>query len=264
MITKGSRAMAKLDIYQFPCLSDNFGVLIHDDAAGVTASIDAPDAAAVRAALAKTGWKLTHILTTHHHADHVDGNLELKNETKCTIVGPKGEAEKIPGIDIKIGGGQSYMFGGFEAKVLDTPGHTLGHISYWFPEAKVAFVGDTLFSLGCGRILEGDPEMMWGSLQRLAALPPETAFHCGHEYTEANARFCLTIEPGNAALVARAAEVRALRAAGKPTLPSTIGAELEANAFLRPHSTEVRQRLGMTDAAAWEVFAEVRARKNKG
>lgn len=257
-------AMAKLDIYQFPCLSDNFGVLIHDAAAGVTASIDAPEAAAVRTALAKTGWKLTHILTTHHHADHVDGNLELKTETKCTIVGPKGEADKIPGIDIKIGGGQSYMLGGFEAKVLDTPGHTLGHISYWFPDAKVAFVGDTLFSLGCGRILEGDPKMMWGSLQRLAALPPETAFHCGHEYTEANARFCMTIEPGNVALVARAAEVKALRAAGQPTLPSTIGAELAVNAFLRPQSQEIRQHLGMMDKADWEVFAEIRARKNKG
>ena len=264
MITKGSRAMAKLDIYQFLCLSDNFGVLIHDNAAGVTASIDAPDAAAVRAALAKTGWKLTHILTTHPHADHVDGNLELKNETKCLIVGPKGEADKIPGIDIKVGGGDKYQLGSFEAKVLDTPGHTLGHISYWFPEAKVAFVGDTLFALGCGRILEGDPKMMWDSLQRLAALPPETAFYCGHEYTQANARFNLTIEPGNAALVARSKEIDALRSAGKPTLPSTIGAELATNVFLRAQSPEIQTRLAMLDEQEWKVFAEIRARKNRG
>lgn len=256
--------MAKLDIYQFPCLADNFGVLIHDAAAGVTASIDAPDTGAVRAALAKTGWPLTHILTTHHHSDHVDGNLELQKETRSTIVGPKTESAKIPGISVKVSGGDSYRLGGFEVKVLDTPGHTLGHISYWLPEAKVVFVGDTLFALGCGRILEGDPEMMWTSLQRLAALPPETSFYCGHEYTQANARFCLTIEPGNPALVARAAEIDALRAAGKPTLPSTIGAELATNVFLRARSPEIRNRLAMPDALDWAVFAEIRARKNKG
>jgi len=255
--------MAELKLHQFPCRSDNFGVLIHDPAAGVTASIDAPETAAVRKALADTGWKLTHIFTTHHHADHTDGNLELKTLTGCTIVGPRGESGKIPGIDSVMGGGEMLSFGGHQAKVLDTPGHTLGHISLWFEEAKVAFVGDTLFSLGCGRIIEGDPQMMWTSLGRLMALPPDTSFHCGHEYTEANARFALGIEPGNTALQARAAEVKALRAAGKPTLPSTIGAELAANPFLRPHSPEIRQRLGMAGKPDWQVFAEIRERKNK-
>jgi hydroxyacylglutathione hydrolase len=252
-----------LQIHQFPCRSDNFGVLIHDAATGLTASIDAPESAAVRKALSNTGWNLTHIFTTHHHADHTDGNLELKSQTGCIIVGPAVESAKIPGIDSTMAGGETLSFGSFQAKVLDTPGHTLGHISLWFETAKVAFVGDTLFSLGCGRIIEGDPQMMWKSLSTLAALPPDTAFHCGHEYTEANARFALTIEPGNGALQARAAEVTALRAAGKPTLPSTIGAELAANPFLRPSSPEIRKRLGMAGKPDWQVFGEIRERKNK-
>jgi len=255
--------MAELKLHQFPCRTDNFGVLIHDAASGLTASIDAPETAAVRRALGDMGWRLTHIFTTHHHADHTDGNLELKSETGCKIVGPRAESAKIPGVDAVYAGGDLLEFGNFKAKVLDTPGHTLGHISLWFEEAKVAFVGDTLFSLGCGRIIEGNPQMMWASLCTLAALPAETSFHCGHEYTEANARFALTIEPGNAALQARAAEVRALRAAGKPTLPATIGAELAANPFLRPHSTEIRKRLAMEGMPDWQVFAEIRERKNK-
>lgn len=256
--------MPPLAIHQFSCRSDNFGVLVHDEAAGLTAAIDAPEAAAVTRALAERGWRLTHILTTHHHADHVDGNLELQSATSCSIIGPKAEASRIPGITQQASGGGTLMFGGQAVKVLDTPGHTLGHISYWFEAAKVVFVGDTLFSLGCGRILEGDPPMMWDSLQRLMALPPDTAFHCGHEYSEANARFALTIEPGNPALVARAAEIKLLRAAGKATLPATIGAELAANPFLRPQSPEIRARLGMESSADWQVFAEIRERKNRG
>ena len=255
--------MSALKIHQFACRTDNFGVLVHDERSGLTASIDAPEASAVRRALAETGLRLTHILTTHHHVDHVEGNLELKSETGCSIVGPKGEAEKIPGIDVLIGGGETFRLGDSEAKVLDTPGHTLGHISFWFSAAKVAFVGDTLFAIGCGRIIEGNPQMMWNSLQKLAALPPETSFHCGHEYTEANARFALTIEPGNSALAARAAEITTLRAAGKATLPSRIDVELATNPFLRPQSTEIRKRLAMEDKVDWQVFAEIRERKNK-
>ncbi len=255
--------MSELQVHQFPCRSDNFGLLLRYDAKGSCVAIDAPETVAMRQAIAVTGWKLTHILTTHHHADHVEGNLEIKGETGCKIIGPRREAAKIPGIDSEIGGGERLTLGAFTAEVLDTPGHTLGHVSYWFPQAKVACVADTLFSLGCGRILEGDPKMMWTSLQKLMALPPETSFHCGHEYTEANARFSLTIEPGNPVLVARAAEVKVLRAAGKPTLPATIGAELAANPFLRPHSTEIRKTLGMAEAADWEVFAEIRERKNR-
>lgn len=255
--------MTELQAHQFPCRSDNYGLLLRYGANGEAASIDAPETLAMRKALADTGWTLTHLLITHHHADHVEGNLEFKAETGCRIIGPKGEAAKIPGIDILIGGGERFKLGEHAAHVLDTPGHTLGHISYHFPDARIACVADTLFSLGCGRILEGDPEMMWASLQKLMALPPETTFYCGHEYTQANARFALTIEPGNAALVARAAEVDRLRAAGKPTLPSTIGAELTFNPFLRPSSPEIRQRLGMASQADWQVFAEIRERKNR-
>lgn len=256
--------MPKLEIHQFPCLSDNFGVLIHDPASNLTASIDAPSADAVAAALAQTGWTLTHILTTHHHADHTDGNTALKSATSCTIIGPKGESQRIPGLDKAVGQGDSFMFGSFKVEVLDTPGHTAGHITYYLPEAKVAFVGDTLFAVGCGRVIEGDMRMMWTSLAKLMALPPDTAIYCGHEYTQSNIKFALTIEPGNAALQARAREVDILRAAGKPTLPTTLAQELATNVFLRVDSPEIQQRLGMQGRDAWEIFGEIRERKNRG
>ena len=254
--------MSKLEIHQFPCLSDNFGVLIRD--ADVVASIDAPDAKAVAAALAGKGWRLTHILTTHHHGDHTDGNLAVKAETKCTIVGPRAEAARIPGIDTQVGQGDTFKFGTHEVRVLDTPGHTAGHISYWIPSANVTFVGDTLFAIGCGRVIEGNAQMMWQSLQKLMALPKETAVYCGHEYTQANAKFALTVEPENAALQKRAKEIDQLRAAGKPTLPTNIGLELETNPFLRPHVPAIQQRLGMVGKPEWQIFGEIRERKNRG
>lgn len=256
--------MARLEIHQFNCLSDNFGVLIRDADAGVTASIDAPEAAAVERALKETGWKLTHILTTHHHADHTQGNTPIKAATGCTIIGPKGEAARIPGIDKTVGGGDSFMFGSFKVDVLDTPGHTAGHITFVIPDAKVAFVGDTLFAIGCGRVIEGTMEQMWESLDKLRKLPGDTAVYCGHEYTLSNAKFALTIEPENAALVKRAAEVEALRAAGKPTLPTRMDEEMAINPFLRPQVPAIRKRLGMETAAEWQVFAEIRERKNRG
>lgn len=253
-----------LEIHQFPCLSDNYGVLIRDSERGVVASIDAPNADSVRAALAERGWKLSYILTTHHHGDHTDGNLALKEETGCVIIGPKAEQEKIRGIDTAVGEGDAFRLGSFQVQVLETPGHTLGHISYYIPAANVAFVGDTLFALGCGRVFEGTMEMMWNSLSKLAALPGKTQIYCGHEYTLSNAKFALTIEPENAALVARAAEIEALRKTGKPTLPTRIELELETNPFLRVKSPAIRKRLGLENAADWQVFAEVRERKNKG
>jgi hydroxyacylglutathione hydrolase len=256
--------MAKLDIHQFPCLSDNYGVLIRDAEAGVTAAIDAPDASQVAAALKEKGWRLTHILTTHHHGDHTAGNLALKADTKCTIIGPRGEAAKVPGIDKQVGEGDTFKFGSFEVRVLDTPGHTAGHITYLIPSAGVAFVGDTLFAIGCGRVIEGNAQMMWNSLQKLMALPKETQVYCGHEYTQSNAKFALTIEPENAALVKRAKEVDQLRAAGKPTLPTNIGIELETNPFLRPSVPAIQQRLGMTGKPEWQIFGEIRERKNRG
>lgn len=255
--------MARIEIHQFPARDDNYGVLVHDADSSVTASIDAPDADAVRAALAEKGWKLTHILTTHHHGDHVAGNVELKAETGCTIIGPRGEAAKIPGIDKAVGEGDTFALGGTQVHVLETPGHTLGHIAYWLPAIGTAFVGDTLFAMGCGRIFEGTPEMMWNSLKKLMALPPATRFYCGHEYTLSNARFARTIEPDNAALQARIAEVEQLRADGRPTLPTRLDRELETNPFLRAGLAEVKANLGMPRAADWQAFAEIRERKNR-
>ena len=255
--------MAALQIHQFACLSDNFGVLIHDPETGVTASIDAPEASKVLAALKDKGWTLTHILTTHHHGDHTGGNAELKAATGCKIIGPRNEAAKVPGIDEKVGEGDAFTFGSHRVEVLDTPGHTAGHITYVIPSAKVAFVGDTLFALGCGRVIEGTPQMMWDSLRKLMALPRDTVVYCGHEYTQANAAFALTIEPDSAALQKRAKAVDEMRAAGKATLPTTIGLELDTNPFLRPHVPAIQRRLGQEGKPEWQVFAEIRERKNK-
>jgi len=254
--------MSDLQIHQFPCRTDNYGVLIHDASANVTASIDAPDDGAVLAALQEKNWDLTHILTTHHHGDHTAGNIRLKDVTKCTIIGPEAEADNIPGIDIKVSHGESIEFGGFTVDVIKTPGHTAGHVSYFIPKAGVVFVGDTLFAMGCGRLFEGTPRIMWSSLCRLKALPPETLIYCGHEYTLANARFALTIEPDNAALIKRYERVEALRNLGEPTLPTTLAEELATNPFLRPNEPAIRQRLGLTEAADWEVFAQIRKRKD--
>lgn len=251
-----------LDYYQFPARSDNYGVLVHDADTGMTASIDAPETAAVKAALAEKGWQLTHIFTTHHHNDHTEGNADLKSEFGCEIIGPRAEASKIPGIDREVGEGDSFRFANFDVKVLETPGHTLGHITYFIPEAKVAFVGDTMFAMGCGRVFEGTHEMMWNSLSKLRRLPAETTVYAGHEYTQSNARFALTIEPGNADLTARATEVDQLRASNKPTLPTTIARELATNPFLRACDPKVKEALGMSAAADWQVFGEIRKRKD--
>jgi hydroxyacylglutathione hydrolase len=255
--------MPKLEIEQFACLSDNYGVLIHDAEVGVTASIDSPDPKAILARLDAKGWKLTHILVTHHHNDHTGGNLVLKEATGCTIIGPKAEAERIPGIDVEVTDGNVVTFGSYDIKVIDTPGHTIGHIAYWIPEAKVVFVGDTLFAMGAGRIFEGSAEMMWKSLQKLMRLPPDTEIYCGHEYTQSNARFALSLEGDNLALVNRAKEVDQLRKDNKPTLPTRLDRELETNPFLRPHVTAIRAKLGMLYAPDWHVFAAIRERKNK-
>jgi hydroxyacylglutathione hydrolase len=249
-------------IEQFICRTDNFGVLIHDEASGLTASIDAPESAAIVARLKEKGWKLDHILTTHHHVDHTEGNLALKQTFGATITGPAAEADRVPGIDRRVSGGDIFRFGAFEVRVIDTPGHTLGHITYWLPDAGIAFVGDTLFALGCGRVIEGTADMMWASLEKLQAFPDTTEIYCGHEYTEANARFALTIEPDNVELAARAAVVTKLRAAGRMTLPTTMGAEKRTNPFLRAREAGIRSRLGMADAAPAQVFAEIRKRKD--
>ncbi len=249
--------------FLFPCLKDNFGVLLHDPESGATAAIDAPEAEPVEAALKKTGWRLTDILVTHHHADHTAGIGPLKAHHKCRIVAPKHEAQRISPVDEKVGEGDIVRVGSLEGRVIETPGHTAGHVSYFFLADKLAFVGDTLFSIGCGRVIEGTPEMMWQSLLKLRSLPDDTRFYCGHEYTDANIRFAKTIEPNNKALAARAAEVAQQLAAGKPTVPTTIGAEKTENPFLRADVPEVAKAVGLAESPPWKVFAEIRERKNR-
>ncbi|HLH98228.1 MAG TPA: hydroxyacylglutathione hydrolase [Xanthobacteraceae bacterium] len=247
----------------FLCLRDNFGVLLHDPSSGVTAAIDAPEAAPIEAALREKGWRLTDILVTHHHHDHTGGIEELKERHRCRIVAPDAEADGIPEVDETVREGDTVRVGGLEARVIATPGHTAGHISYFLPAEKLVFVGDTLFSIGCGRVIEGTPEMMWESLLKLRALPDDTRIYCGHEYTQANIRFAKTIESNNAALAQRERQVERLSAERKPTIPSLMGEEKAANVFLRADNADVARSVGLAGAPAWQVFAEVRARKNK-
>jgi hydroxyacylglutathione hydrolase len=254
--------MAQLQIEQIPALSDNYVYLVHEPQAGITAVVDPAVAAPVLDRLGVRGWKLDWILSTHHHADHTGGNLELKRATGCQIVGPQSDAARIPGIDLGLAEGDRFRLGDAEAEVLETPGHTSGHISYWFADAGALFCADTLFSLGCGRLFEGTPEQMWRSLSKFAPLPDDALVYCGHEYTQANARFALSVDPDNAALQARAAEVDRLRAVGQPTVPSTLGAERAANPFLRAADPAIRRRLGMEEADDVAVFAELRKRKD--
>jgi len=247
----------------FLCLKDNYGVLLHDPASGATAAIDAPEAAPVESALKVTGWRLTDILVTHHHGDHTAGIAELKQRHRCRVVAPHNEASKIPQVDETVREGGKVSVGKLQAKVIETPGHTAGHISYFFDADKLVFAGDTLFSIGCGRVIEGTPEMMWASLCKLRDLPGDTQVFCGHEYTLANIRFAQTIEPNNRALAARAEEAARQVAAGKPTIPTTIEQETAANPFLRADVPAVAAAVGLAGKSAAQVFAEIRARKNK-
>ena len=247
----------------FPCLKDNYGVLLHDPATGATASIDAPEAGAVEAALKATGWKLTHILVTHHHADHTDGIPALKQKYGCRVIAPAEVSSRYPFVDDTVKEGDKVKVGNLAGDVIDTPGHTAGHIAYWFHDDALAFVGDTLFSIGCGRVIEGTPEMMWTSLLKLRDLPGDTRVYCGHEYTLANIKFAQTLEPDNAALVARAAQVQKQIAAGQPTIPTTIDEEKAANVFLRADVPTVAAAVGLAGKPAAQVFAEIRARKNR-
>lgn len=254
--------MPDLEIHAFLCRKDNIGVLVHAQD-GTTASIDAPDATAIMAALDEKGWTLTHILITHHHGDHTAGNLELKERTGCRIIGPRSESSRIPGLDFAVDDSVSFDLGHHTVDVIGTPGHTMGHISYVMPKDRVAFVGDTLFVMGCGRVLEGNHEMMWHSLCRIASLPGDTRIYCGHEYTVANARFGLSIEPDNALLRHRLEEAEQTVAAGGLTVPTLLDQELQTNVFLRPHNVGTRTRLGMGAVADWRVFGELRERKNR-
>lgn len=254
--------MSHLEMHQFICRSDNYGLLVHDHKTGATASIDAPDAVEIEKQLKKRGWQLTHIFTTHHHGDHVEGNEALKEQFGCIITGPASEADRIPGIRTKVSGGDVFTWAGREVKVLACPGHTKGHIAYHIPSEYSVFAGDTLFSLGCGRVFEGTMEEMYNSVTQFKKLSPSTYLYCGHEYTESNARFALSVEPMNRMLQQRAAEVASLRQQGKMTCPASIGEELKANPFLRTDSAEIRRNLNMADASDADVFARLRELKN--
>jgi hydroxyacylglutathione hydrolase len=255
-------ATSNLEVHQFPCLEDNYGFLLHDPDSGFTASIDTPEVTAIEHALQEKNWQLTHIFNTHHHFDHAGGNLELKEKTEAVVIGPRNDASRIPGIDIHVGNEDNYLFGKNEMLIFDTPGHTSGHIIFYFADAGIAFVGDTLFALGCGRLFEGTPEQMWRSMQKLLKLPDDTTIYCAHEYTEANAEFALSVEPQNQNLVERVAKIKQLRATGQPTVPTTLALERQTNPFLRPDSPDLRRTIGLLDAPDAEVFAETRRRKD--
>jgi len=251
-----------LDIVQIPVLQDNYLYLIHDTDSGETAIVDPALDAPVIAACEARGWRLTHIFNTHHHWDHTGANLALKEHYGLTVTGPKGEAERIPGIDRAVGDGDVVTLGATHAVVFDVPGHTAGHIAYHFEADSALFCGDTLFSMGCGRLFEGTADQMWTSLQKLRALPDDTAVYCAHEYTAANGAFALSVDPENPDLQDRMIAVKSLRAEGKPTIPTSIGLEKKTNPFLRPDSPGLQDSLGMTGADLTAVFAETRARKD--
>ena len=252
-----------IEVHQFPCLQDNYGFLVHDESSGETATIDTPEPARILQEAEKRGWRITQIWNTHHHADHAGGNLDLKEKTGARITGPAAEATRIPGIDLAVKEGDFATLGTASARILDVPGHTAGHIAYVFEDERRAFVGDTMFAMGCGRLFEGTAETMWNSLSKLMRLAPDTMIYCAHEYTAANARFALTMEPKNAALVSRARDVAQKRERGEPTVPTRLDLELATNPFLRASSVELQRSVGMTGAALDQIFGRARKMKDE-
>ncbi|MDJ0823881.1 MAG: hydroxyacylglutathione hydrolase [Rhodobacter sp.] len=249
-----------LEIVTVPCLSDNYAFLVHDAASGATALVDAPEAAPIQAELDRRGWRLSQILITHHHGDHIAGIDALRSG--ATVIGNAADAARLPPLDHAVGDGDSFDVAGHAVHVMDVSGHTIGHLAFHIPDAGAVFTADSLMALGCGRLFEGSATQMWASLSKLAALPDDTLVCSGHEYTAANARFALTIEPGNPDLQARAKATEAANAAGRPTVPSTLADEKATNPFLRAALPEVKAAIDMTGAADVDVFAEIRRRKD--
>lgn len=248
-----------LEIHQFACLSDNYGYLVHDPESGETAAIDTPDAKAYLDEAKRRGWRITQIWNTHWHPDHAGGNVAIKEATGCTVVAP-AEVERISQIDRVVNHGDTVQLGRFTARVIDVGGHTNGHIAYHIAEAGVAFVGDSVFALGCGRMFEGTPDQFWASLERIKALPGETTLYCAHEYTQSNARFALHADPDNAALRAYAEEIDVKRERGQPTVPMSLERELATNPFLRADDPALQARWG--GDVPHETFAAIRAAKD--
>nr|WP_137678157.1 hydroxyacylglutathione hydrolase [Parerythrobacter lutipelagi] len=248
-----------LEVHQFPCLSDNYGFLLHDSESGETAVIDTPEAAKILAEARAKGWNISHIWNTHWHPDHAGGNSEIRQATGCKVIAP-AEVEKLDKPDRVVAHGDTVAIGKHTAQVIDVSGHTNGHIAYYLPEAGIAFVGDSVFALGCGRMFEGEPEQFWNSLQRIKALPADTTLYCAHEYTQANAKFALHADPDNTALQAYCAEIDTKRARGEPTVPTELGRELATNPFLRADDAALQAKWG--GDAPHETFAALRAGKD--
>ena len=251
-----------LAIIQIKVLEDNYIYLIHDETSGETAVIDPALAQPVLDVLDEKGWRLTYVLNTHHHWDHVEGNLELKNKTACKVVAAQADWERVPAFDLGVNDGDAIFLGKYKVQVIATPGHTSGHVVYYSADNDALFCGDTLFVMGCGRLFDGTAEQMYQSLQAIKALPPETRVYCAHEYTEANGRFSLSIEPDNKQLQDKMLTVRQLRAEQKPTVPSTIEQERATNPFFRVDSLSVQQTLGLLGENPVRVFTELRKRKD--
>lgn len=251
------------EIVTVPCRADNYAFLVHDPSSGRTALVDAPEASPVEAALEARGWGLEEIWITHHHADHVDGVAALRARYGSEVTGARTDAHRLPPLDRAVADGDRFDFAGADVEVLDVSGHTLGHVAFHIPSETVVFTADSLMAMGCGRVFEGTPEMMWKSLSRLAALPGDTVVCSGHEYTATNARFALTIEPENADLKDRAEAVFAAEAAGKPTVPSTLSQERATNPFLRAGLPVVKSSLNMCSESDAAVFAEIRGLKDR-
>lgn len=255
-------ASPTLEVAMAPIFADNYAYFLRDAATGTTAAIDPGDAVACSDALDALGWGLDWILITHHHADHIDGVAELKKETGAKVLGAAADAHRLPPLDQTVAPGDAFMLGESPLEIIDAPGHTVGLIAYYAPKAAALFCADSLFALGCGRLFEGTAAQMWETLRRFSTLPDETRVFCGHEYTLSNARFAVTVDPENAALKDRAAQIEALRAKGAPTIPSTIGQEKATNPFMRADQPAVQAAVGLPGADAAAVFAEIRRRKD--